>query len=312
MREIISEKENLAEQTPFTHQDFIKFKEHKLLCLFVNLYKKFQDIFKSKKAKRCENCGNWLRFIVFLNKETGETKKQLAEARFCQVKWCPMCAWLRTRKLANEMKSVLQQIEDQRQVAYLFLTLTIKNPPLKELRTTLTQMSRAFNNLTKEDIFKKAIKGYIRAFEFLGDSTKEGEAHPHIHAILVVDKNNYFSSKYYIKQEQWAELWQKHLKVDYTPIIHITKIKSKNEKWQESDSAVYETIKYCAKPLEVAKLDTESFKLLDEQTSYVRQYNKGGLLKTIKPRIEDEISSEVWEELEQEIYQWSNGEYGKI
>lgn len=311
MREIISEKENLAEQTPFNPQEIIKFKEHKILSQRLDLQTKYQDIDKPKKSERCACCGNLLIFDIYMNKDTGEFKKKLAKAIFCQVKFCPICAWLRTRKLANEMKSVLQQIEDQRQVAYLFLTLTIKNPPLTQLKSTLTQMSQAFKRLTERDEFKKAVKGYIRAFEFLGDYTKEGEAHPHIHAVLVVSKG-YFKGKNYIKQEQWAELWRECLRVDYTPITHITKIKAKNEKWQESDSAVYETIKYCAKPLEVAKLKTESFKLLEEQTSYVRQYNKGGLLKTIKPRIEDEISSEVWELIEQEILKWRGGEYGKV
>lgn len=313
MREIITQKENLIEQSPFTPQEFIKFKEHKLLSMDLDLLSKYHKLDKCKKAQRCGKCGNWLKFEVYANKETGETRKRLSEARFCQVKWCPMCAWLRARKLANELKSVLQQIEDQRQVAYLFLTLTIKNPPLSELRDTLQLMSQAFNNLTKEDIFKRAIKGYVRAFEFLGDSTKQGEAHPHIHAILVVDKNNYFkkSKDFYIKHEQWAELWKKHIKSDYTPIIHITKIKSKNENWQESDSAVYETIKYCAKPLEVKKLSTDNFKLLEIQTKNIRQYNKGGLIKTIKPRKDDEISQEVWKLIEKECFKWSRGEYGK-
>lgn len=312
MREIITQKkENLTEQNPFTPQEFLKFKEHKLLSVDLDLSSKYHQLDKSKKAQRCGKCGNWLKFNVFFNKITGEIKKELAEARFCKVKWCPMCAWLRARKLANELKSVLQQIEDQRQVAYLFLTLTIKNPPLAELRETINTMSKAFNNLSKEDIFKRAIKGYVRAFEFLGDSTKEGEAHPHIHAILVVSKG-YFKGKNYIKQEQWVELWKKYLKADYMPIIHITKIKAKNEKWKESDSAVYETIKYCAKPLEVKKLSNENFKLLEEQTSHIRQYNKGGLIKTIKPRKDDEISSEVWELMEEEFFKWSKGDYGKM
>lgn len=290
-----------------------KFKEHKLLTQKTGLQEKYHNIGKHAKAERCGKCGNWLKFNLYQNKETGEIKRELQEARFCQVKFCPMCAWLRARKLANELKSVLQQIEDQRQVAYLFLTLTIKNPPLTELRDTLQLMSQAFNRMTKEEVFQKAIKGYVRAFEFLGDSTKEGEAHPHIHAILIVDKNNYFKKlkDFYISQEQWAELWRESLKVDYTPITHIAKIKAKNEKWQESDSAIYETIKYCAKPLEVAKLNKDNFKLLESQTKGIRQYNKGGLIKTIKPRLEDELSQEVWELMEQEFYKWSNGEYGK-
>lgn len=312
MREIITQKEKLTEQSPFTPEEFGKFKEHKILSKNLDLQTKYHQIDKYNKAQRCGKCGNWLKFNLYQNKETGETKKQLKEARFCQVKWCPMCAWLRARKLANELKSVLQQIEEQRKVAYLFLTLTIKNPPLAELRATLQRMSKAFNKMTEREEFKRAIKGYVRAFEFLGDNTQEGEAHPHIHAILIVNKNNYFSSKYYIKQEKWTELWRESLKADYTPIVHITKIKAKNENWKESDSAVYETIKYCAKPLEVKKLSIDNFKFLENETRNIRQYNKGGLIKTIKPRKDDEISQEVWELMEQEFYKWSKGEYQKI
>ena len=311
MREIISENEKLTEQTSFTPEEFLKFKEHKILSKDLDLQSKYQNLDKHTKAQRCDKCGNWLKFNLYQNKETGEMKKKLKEARFCKVKFCPMCAWLRARKLANELKSVLQQIEEQRQVAYLFLTLTIKNPPLAELRDTLQQMSQAFKRLSERDEFKKAIKGYVRAFEFLGDETKEGEAHPHIHAILIVDKNNYFSSKYYIKQEKWTELWKKSLKADYTPIVHITKIKAKNEKWKEIDSAVFETIKYCAKPLEVAKLSIDNFKLLESETRNIRQYNKGGLIKSTKPRKDDEISSEFWELMEQEFFKWTDGEYQK-
>ena len=311
MREIISENEKLTEQTSFTPEEFLKFKEHKILSKDLDLQSKYHELDKYNKAQRCDKCGNWLKFNLYQNKQTGEMKKKLKEARFCQVKWCPMCAWLRARKLANELKSVLQQIEEQRQVAYLFLTLTIKNPPLAELRDTLQRMSEGFKRMTKEDSFKRAIKGYVRAFEFLGDETKEGEAHPHIHAILIVDKNNYFSSKYYIKQEKWTELWKKSLKADYTPIVHITKIKAKNEKWKEIDSAVFETIKYCAKPLEVAKLSIDNFKLLESETKNIRQYNKGGLIKSTKPRKDDEISSEVWELMEQEFFKWTDGEYQK-
>lgn len=311
MRKIVAQNEKLTEQIAFTPEEFGKFKEHKTLSKDLDLQSKYDQLDKHAKAQRCGKCGNWLKFNLYQNKETGETKKQLKEARFCQVKWCPMCAWLRARKLANELKSVLQQVEEQRKVAYLFLTLTIKNPPLAELRATLQRMSKAFNKMTEREEFKRAIKGYVRAFEFLGDETEQGKAHPHIHAVLVVS-NKYFKGKNYIKQEKWTELWRESLKADYTPIVHITKIKAKNENWKESDSAVYETIKYCAKPLEVKKLSIDNFKLLENETRNIRQYNKGGLIKTIKPRKDDEISQEVWELMEQEFYKWSKGEYQKI
>lgn len=259
------------------------------------------------QAIRSDFCGTKLMFERYAKGE--ETKLKLTTANFCQSKFCVFCAFLKARKLANEMKSVLEQIENQRKVGYVFLTLTIKNPPLTELRDTLKQMSQAFNNLTKEEVFQKAVKGYIRAFEFLGDSTKEGEAHPHIHAVLVVDKNNYFKGKYYIKQEKWAKLWQKHLKVDYLPQVNVQKIKSKNDEWKDSDSAIFETIKYCVSPVSFTNMSEEDFSILFHQTKGVRQYNKGGLMKTIKPLPREEESLDGWSLIAQEVWKWSKGKY---
>lgn len=259
------------------------------------------------QAIRSDFCGTKLMFERYAKGE--ETKLKLTTANFCQSKFCVFCAFLKARKLANEMKSVLEQIENQRKVSYIFLTLTIKNPPLTELRATLKKMSEAFKGLTKEEVFQKAIKGYIRAFEFLGDSTKEGEAHPHIHAVLVVDKNNYFKGKYYIKQEQWAKLWQKHLKVDYLPQVNVQKIKTKNDEWKDSDSAIFETIKYCVSPVSFTNMSEEDFALLYTQTKNIRQYNKGGLMKTIKPLPREEENFEGWSLIAQEVWKWSRGKY---
>lgn len=258
------------------------------------------------QAMRSDFCGTKLMFERYAKGEI--TKLKLTSANFCQSKFCVFCAFLKARKLANQMKSVLEQIEDQRKVSYIFLTLTIKNPPLTELRDTLKKMSEAFNNLTKEEVFQKAIKGYIRAFEFLGDSTKEGEAHPHIHAVLVVSKG-YFKGKKYIKQEEWAKLWQKHLKVDYLPQVNVQKIKSKNDEWKDSDSAIFETIKYCVSPVSLTNLSEEDFAVLYNQTKGIRQYNKGGLMKSIKPLPREEENLEGWEIVAKEIWKWSKGKY---
>lgn len=258
------------------------------------------------QAIRSDFCGTRLIFERYAKGE--ETKLKLTEANFCQSKFCVFCAFLKARKLANEMKSVLEQIENKRKVSYIFLTLTIKNPPLTELRATLKKMSEAFKGLTKEEAFKKAIKGYVRAFEFLGDSTKEGEAHPHIHAILVVP-NSYFKGRHYIKQEQWAEMWKKCLKVDYLPQVNVQKIKSKNDEWKDSDSAIFETIKYCVSPVSFTNMSEEDFSILFHQTKGVRQYNKGGLMKTIKPLPREEESLDGWSLIAQEVWKWSKGKY---
>lgn len=280
------------------------FNKHKQLSNDINLSHRYKD--KPKKAKRCADCGSVLSFDIWRNKETGETTQTLESANFCDVRWCPMCAWRKTKKLAAETKSILEQLEAQRQVRYLFLTLTIKNPPLNELRNAIAEMSKAFKRLTSQKAFKKNILGYIRAIEYLGDHTKSGEAHPHYHIILAVDAKAYFGGKNYISQAKWTEMWQQALRVDYTPIVDIRSIKAKSEKWKDSDSAVYETLKYCVAPLELKKLSQANFKELDKQTKGTRQHNKGGLLKEIKPLPNATLDPEIWEYMKTELYNYIN------
>lgn len=46
-----------------------------------------------------------------------------------------------------------------------------------------------------------------------------GTYHPHFHILLAVP-TNYFS-KNYIKQSEWTDMWQRAMKLDYTPIVHV-------------------------------------------------------------------------------------------
>lgn len=264
------------------------------------------------KAERCYNCGSFLEFNLYQHKETTEHKRKLINANFCDVKWCPMCAFIKQRKFANEVRSILKQIEESYKVRYIFLTLTIKNPPMQDLRDTLKSMYKSFNKLTKSKEFKSNVLGFIRATEVLGDDTKQGEAHPHFHCLLVV-KSSYFSHSY-MPQAKWSELWQRCLQVDYMPVVDVRAIKAKSEKWSNVDSATFETLKYQAKPTDLEKLNPANFEELDKQMHGVRQYSLGGLCKKIKPKKEYEFKKEQWDLLGREIYKWLGLEkkYSKI
>ena len=48
-------------------------------------------------------------------------------------------------------------------------------------------------------------------------------AHPHFHALLLV-QSNYFTTNY-IKQNDWVEMWQKALRVDYAPSVNVKAVK---------------------------------------------------------------------------------------
>ena len=291
---------------PCENQELSRLEKSRLKAESVDLAKRFREAGDERKSERCEKCGTFLEFELYEHLMTEERKRSLKSANFCEVKWCPMCAMIKQRKLANETRSILKQVEALRPVKYVFLTLTVKNPPLTELNSTLKTMNKAFKLLTKSEEFSSVVLGYIRALEALGGSTQAGEAHPHYHCLLVV-KPSYFKNNY-ISQARWSELWRRSLKVDYTPVVDVRRIRQKSAEWSEVDSAIFETLKYLAKPQDIKRLSQEDFEELDRQMRNAKQYTRGGVLKDIKPEKDDGFSPEEWELIGREFYQWLKAE----
>ena len=297
---------------PCENQELSRLEKSRLKAESVDLAKRYREAGDERKSERCEKCGTFLEFELYEHISTEERKRSLKSANFCEVKWCPMCAMIKQRKLANETRSILKQVEALRPVKYVFLTLTVKNPPLTELNSTLKTMNKAFTLLAKSEEFSSVVLGYIRALEALGGSTQAGEAHPHYHCLLVV-KPEYFG-KGYITQARWSELWRRSLKVDYTPVVDVRRIRQKSAEWSEVDSAIFETLKYLAKPQDIKRLSQEDFEELDRQMRNAKQYTRGGVLKDIKPEKDDGFSPEEWELIGREFYQWlkAAGHYERV
>ncbi|WP_104637549.1 protein rep [Helicobacter felis] len=304
------------------------YKEHKEQAKELDLARHFA-LYHPRKSERIYQCGDSLIFDRYQNLETGDELLALAWAIFCKVKWCPMCAWRKARKILAELLSVFEQIEARYCVGYVFLTLTIKNPDLRDLRASVAHMSKSWQRLIQTKRFKKAVWGYIRALEFMGDETPEGQAHPHYHSVLVVP-TSYFQGSRYIPQAEWAEMWQKALRANYSPIVDIRGVRPKKgatELHRATQSpkgiqtphisptllkALCECTKYLAKGTKLAKLDQEQFLTLDKQAKGLRQYNLGGLVKSIKPIEPPPLDPSIWEFLEKEFYLWCGNDYKQI
>lgn len=292
--------------------DLQEFAEHKKMAIKTNLYSRYKSI-NIKKALRTQECGQFLTFERYLNLDSLEIKNTLKTANFCKNRFCPFCAFLKSKKLVGEFKSIFSQIEQnsKAKISYLFLTLTIKNCELKDLKETLKRMSKAFNRMfDKEKLLNKHILGYVRAVEFVGDSTLAHEAHPHFHTILVVD-SSYFQGKNYIKHSKWADMWRKYLQIPKNEpcIVDIRRIKAKNKDWTDADSALYETIKYCVSPPYLLGLPQEAFIELDKQVKGIRQYNRGGLCKFYKPLESEDLDLTIWKFLCEIFVSWRESNY---
>jgi len=291
-----------------------KFQEHKLHTS--DLVLKLFDTGFNRQADKTAVCGDFLEFTLKEHLQTKEQKQKLHGANFCKFRFCPYCNWRRTRNITGQLKEALQQIKEEREVSYLFLTLTVKNPKMEDLRQTIRDMNTSFLRLARMKEYKKAVLGHFKSIEILGTKTKKGFAHPHFHILLIVNKS-YFQSRDYIKQQEWKDMWKKALKVDYDPQVDVRRIKSKNKDWNEIDSAVTETVKYSVKHTSLTKLNDEDFTILLLQTAKMRFFSTAGILKDKMNLIkadEDLINltaeqEQLWIEICKMLYKFQDGAY---
>ena len=304
----------INEIVPNQHLQENKFAEHKFQTN--DIIFKFLDTGFKTEFEKIKQCGNYLEFALKENQITKDTKKKLANANFCKNRFCPMCSWRRIRNITGQLKDAFSVIQEKQKVATLFLTLTISNPDVKDLKSTIAKMNKAFKNMSDTKPFKNAVLGYFKSIEILGDKTPKGQAHPHFHILLVVD-TKYFSSRNYLNKSEWTEMWRKSLGVEYTPVVDVRRIKSKNENFSDIDSAIIETVKYSVKHTELVNRSNDDFYYLYTQTKGMRFISAGGILKEHLNliKIDDDLinlkkeNEQLWIEICRLIYTWQNGEY---
>ncbi|MCE4941492.1 protein rep [Bacillus velezensis] len=244
-----------------------------------------------KKAEKLSGCAECLSF-----KRDPETDKlKLYQAHFCKVRLCPMCAWRRSLKIAYHNKLIVEEANRQYGCRWIFLTLTVRNVKGERLKPQISEMMEGFRKLFQYKKVKSSVLGFFRALE-ITKNHEEDTYHPHFHVLLPV-KRSYFG-KSYIKQAEWTSFWKRAMKLDYTPIVDIRRVKGKaniDAELIESDvreammehKAVLEISKYPVKDTDVVRgskvtddnLNTVFY--LDDALSARRLIGYGGILKEI-------------------------------
>ena len=300
----------LANQ-PFNEPKFIEKKLQTNDIIF-----KFYNTGFTKESEKIKQCGNYLEFIFKEHQITKDTKKKLSNANFCKNRFCPVCSWRRTRNITGQLKEAFTAIQEKEKIATLFLTLTVNNPDVKDLKDTIAKMNKAFKRMSETKRFKNAILGYFKSIEILGDKTPKGQAHPHFHILLVV-KESYFKKSDYINQKEFLQMWRDATRNQNITQVDVRRIKSKNENFSDIDSAIAETVKYSVKHSDLCKRTNEDFYYLYTQTKNLRFISAGGILKDHLNLIkidEDLINLKkeneaLWIEICRLIYTWQNGDY---
>ncbi|NJN39500.1 MAG: protein rep, partial [Acaryochloridaceae cyanobacterium CSU_3_4] len=226
-----------------------------------------------KYSERMYWCSRVLEFGL-QTQSGGEQRLKLTAAKFCRVRHCPVCQWRKTLKwLHRALKGIPKIREDYPKARWLFLTLTVKNVPLINLRVTVKDMNKAFDRLSKRKEWKPVL-GWARSLEIT--RSEIGEAHPHFHILMMV-KPSYFGNGY-VKTSEWAEVWKSCLRVDYLPIVNTKAVKPKSNDGKTIEDAIRETFKYAVKPSDLV-VDREWLVLLTDQLSNSRSINIGGVLR---------------------------------
>ena len=165
-------------------------------------------------------------------------------------------------------------LEDHPKARFVFLTLTVRNCPLESLREAIGKMNKAWGRLAGRKAFPAI--GWVKSLEVTRG--KDETAHPHFHVVLMV-KSGYFSTGGgYLSQKRWTELWQSCLRIDYTPIVNVKAVKSKNGLEDGIFVALCETLKYSVKE-EDLKVNPEWLKDLTNQLHKTRSIALGGVFK---------------------------------
>lgn len=259
----------------------------------------YDEISMMRKADRMQGCCDTLTFRVV------DEKLRLYQAWFCKVRLCPMCNWRRSLKIACQNKRIVEVANEKYKLRWLFLTLTLKNCEGDQLKNTVNQMMTAWNRFIGYKRINNALKGYFRALEITKNrdhkSNAYGTYHPHLHILFCVSPS-YFKGGSYIPHKDWQQFWKKAMRLDYDPIIHIQRVKPKEDcdlDYVEEEikqaireqKAIQEVSKYPIKDTDILPKDkltadgVETVYTLDSSIAYKRLIGYGGILKEIRQEL---------------------------
>ncbi|NJN74891.1 MAG: protein rep [Limnothrix sp. RL_2_0] len=259
-----------------------------------NHYFHSQDF--QKYARRVSECSQLLEFGIVPN-NAAKRKLKLTGARFCRVRHCPVCQWRRSLMWKSKAYKVLPKIVEQYpKHRWLFLTLTLRNCSVSDLRVVLQEMNKAFKRMTMRKVWSSI--GWLKSIEVT--CGRDGSAHPHFHCLLMVPPT-YFG-KNYMKQADWVDLWRSCMKLDYNPIVDVRAVK----RGQQPMQLIPEILKYCTKESDMVG-DRDWFLELTRQMHKLRCVATGGLLKNYLRELEQEPddligADELGEGLAGELY----------
>lgn len=232
-----------------------------------------------KYADRIRECAQRLVFALTTSKTEDELIFKLTYAWFCRVRFCPVCCWRKPLRWLGIFLTALPKILAAYPSArWVFLTLTIRNCPIDELRDNISLLNKGFARLSQRKVYPAL--GHVKSLEVTRG--KDGLAHPHLHVLMMVP-STYFRGDYYVNHEKWVQLWRSCCRLNYDPTVDIRNVRLRmkqfnNDKTAALSAALRETFKYTVKSKDLVA-DQSWLLSLTDQMQNVRSVAVSGVLR---------------------------------
>lgn len=223
------------------------------------------------RIDRVKSCNNYFTAVA----DRTLQKSKIVKAIRCKDKFCPVCQKIKSTKNALAIEAMYNYLKDTTKLNYLFITLTAPNIKGDELNKELLSYSKSFERMIKVKRVDRINKGYIAKLEITYNA-EEDTYHPHYHILMAVPNQYFKNPDYYIKQNEWLEIWQKAKRDKNITQVDVRKVQNKNIDGISSE--VLELAKYMAK-------SADYFNSLDVFETYFNKTHKkrfmryGGLFK---------------------------------
>lgn len=202
-------------------------------------------------------------------------RRHIFRANLCRDRFCPVCSWRRSILNAKRIHDVLDNVmRDEKPRRLIFCTLTVENCDWSRLGSTLRHILASWTKFSRRKAIKDVTHGYIRSLEITRG--KDGRAHPHIHALFLVDEH-YFSRENpgYLHQSTICHLWKSALSASYLPIVDIRAVKP----GEDLHDVVSEISKYIVKTSAISGLSDADFLSFIRAVAGVRMLGSAGRLR---------------------------------
>lgn len=167
----------------------------------INLSRIYQKIGQQDRAHRVAFCCSYRYMLV-----DSEKRAHNIHTVRCRDRHCSECQKIKSWIYQSRLKrTAIEKIKsDFKSDEFLFLTFTLKNPKVTQMRKAMRTMSQAFGMLTRRKPFSEIFRGGIRTFEVTRNYAErlKNHCHPHIHAIAQTKSDAFNLFIAYIQAEE--------------------------------------------------------------------------------------------------------------